>query len=83
MRKLVTSAFMISCSVAGLAGAALPFGIFFLFAPPGFHDVVFAAPRILIWILNLVIIVVFGIIGATVYFIVGRTVLTFLRLWDP
>lgn len=82
MRKPVTYVFMISCSVAGLAGAVLPYWIFFNFAPTGFRDVVLAAPGPLLWILNFIIIVVFGILGASVYFLVGWSVLRFLRLWD-
>ena len=82
MRKPVTYVFMISCSAAGLAGAALPYAIFFLFAPQGLQDVMVALPGILLWPLNLIIIVVFGIAVATAYFLVGRTVLMFLRLWD-
>ena len=82
MRKAVTYVFMISCSAAGLAGVALPYAIFFLFAPQGFQDVMVGLPAILLWPLNLIIIVVFGIAGATAYYLVGRPVLMFLRLWD-
>jgi len=82
MRKPVTYMFMISCSVVGGACGVLPIGIFLLFAPTGLNDAVRALPVGPLRILQIVIFLLFGIIGATAYYIVGRKVLMSLRLWD-
>jgi len=82
MRKAVTYAFMISCSAVGGACGILPIVIFIIFAPTGLRDWLLSWSVVSLRILQIVTFLVFGIIGATAYYVVGRKVLLFLRLWD-
>lgn len=82
MRKAVTYIFLISCSVVGGACGILPIIIFILFAPTGLRDWVLAWPVGPLRILQIAIFLIFGIIGATAYYVVGSRVLASLGLWD-
>ncbi len=97
MRKLITGAFMISASLAGLVSIAaailLAIGLIDSFASPGsfLHLLISSGSKwggreiAMVWLarlLSLLTIVVFGIGGATIYYLVGRKILMLLRLWD-
>lgn len=74
MRKVVTYPFMMSVTVAWFGFAALPWGIFWLLT-----GLALVGPVV---ILCIILGVVLGCVGAGVYYVVGRMVLRFLRLWD-
>ena len=98
MRRAITGAFVISTSLAGLVAVAVPILFIIALvnsfaAPDSFiYSLVIGKPgpplgerTILGWLLiipTLIFFIVFGIAGASIYFVVGRAILMFLRLWD-
>ena len=75
MSKVVTYPFMLSVTVAWFGFAALPWGISWLLTGwvPGRGPVM---------ALFITLGVVLGCVGAGLYYVVGRMILRFLRLWD-